>query len=374
MAQGAITSYGKTVPQKRVVSDRILMSDPMEIPLISALGLNGESKFRFVNAPGKVYEWLQDTYSTKSTTCNDTDLTNDSAATTITVADGSIFQPGDIAMIDSEYIWVSAVSTNDLTVTRNYAGTQATHVTTSTIYLRSRARLEAATANDSHFTAPTSGYNYSCIFQRTIKISGTESVLQNYGINDPMEYEIDKKMDELKIDLTSKPYWGQRNEGSATTPRDSGGFDTFITTNLTTCSTAALTLKVVEDMVQTIWDAGGRPSLVVCGGWAKRKITSFFEGAVRTERSETLGGVTIDRIQTAMGPQLDVLVDRYLYPTTALWILTPDEVGFVTIREFEYKDLAVTGDAVSGEIVGEYGLVVACEKHHGKIYAFSTTT
>ncbi len=59
MAQGMQTSYVGTVPQKRVVSDRILFSDPMDIPLINAFGLDAESKFKFVNAPGKVYEWLQ---------------------------------------------------------------------------------------------------------------------------------------------------------------------------------------------------------------------------------------------------------------------------------------------------------------------------
>lgn len=374
MAQGQQTTYVGTVPQKRVVSDRILMKDPMEIPLISALGLNADTKFKFVNAPGTTYEWLLDAYSATSSTAADTDLTNDSTATTVTVADGTLFQPGDVIQIDLEYVWVSAVSTNDLTVTRNYGGTQATHASTSAIYLRSRARLEGATATNSHYTQPTSAYNYSAIFQKSIEISRSDARIQRYGIPDLVEFEKNKKMDELMIDLTRKPYYGQRKAGSATTPRDMGGFDTFISTNTTDCSSAALTLKNIEDMVQTIWDAGGNPSLLVCGGWAKRKIVSFFEGAVRTERSETLGGVEINRIQTAMGPQLDVLVDRYLAPTTALWILDPNDIGFVTIDEFFYEELGKTGDtAAKGQVVGEYGFVVGVESHHGKIYGFLTT-
>lgn len=373
MAQGQQTSYVGTLPQKRVVSDRILLSDPMEIPLISALGLDGESKFKFVNTPGLTYEWLEDAYSGLSTTANDTDLTNDSTTTTITVADGSLFQPGDVLSIDSEYIWVSAVSTNDLTVTRNYGGTQATHVTTSTVYLRSRARLEGASATNSHYTQPTTGYNYSFIMQKSIEISRSDARIQRYGIPNLEQYEIDKKMDELKIDLTRKPYYGQRKAGSATTPRDAGGFGTFISTNSTACASAALTLKNIEDSVQNAWSYGGRPSLLVCNGWAKRKIASFFEGAVRTERSETMGGVTVDRIQTAMGPQLDVLLDRYC-PTDYIYILTPDEVGFVTIDEFFFEDLGKSKDtAAYGQIVGEYGFVVACEKHHAVISGFSTS-
>jgi hypothetical protein len=373
MAQGQQNTYVGTVPQKRIISDYIWMTEPMEFPLINALGLNNESKFHFVNTPGKMYEWLTDTYSGLSTTGNDTDLTNDSTATTVTVTDGSLFQPGDVLQIDSEYIWVSAVSTNDLTVTRNYGGTQATHASNAAIYLRSRARLEGAAANDSHYTQPTSAYNYSFILQKTIEISRSDGRITRYGISDLLEYEKSKKMDELKRDLTRKPYYGQRKAGSASTPRDAGGLDTFITTNVTAAASAALTLKNIEDAVQTSFDNGGNPSLLVCGGWAKRKIASWFEGAVRTERSETLGGVMIDRIQTAMGPTLDVMVDRYC-PTNKLYILDPSLVGYITIDDLFWEDLAKTKDtAAYGQIVGEYGFVVADEAKHAIISGFSTT-
>ena len=63
MATGMQTTYVGTVPQKRVVSDRILFSDPMDIPLVSALGLSNEGKFKFVNTPGKMYEWIEDSFS-----------------------------------------------------------------------------------------------------------------------------------------------------------------------------------------------------------------------------------------------------------------------------------------------------------------------
>lgn len=374
MAQGQQTTYTNTQPIKRVVSDRIIMAEPMEFPLLNALGQD-EGKFRFVNAPGTTYEWLEDAYSGLATTAADTtDLTDVSTTTTIAVADGSIFQPGDVISIDSEYIWVSAVSSNSLTVVRNFGGTQATHESTSAVYLRSRARLEGATATNSHYTVITTGYNYSTIFQKTVEVSRSDQRVKRYGISDLVNYEIDKKTLELTRDLSRLPYYGQRNAGSATTARQSGGLGTFITTNTTNCSSAALTLKNIEDMVQTTWDAGGNPSLCVCGGWAKRKITSFFEGAVRTERSEKMGGVEITKIQTAMGPNLDVLVDRYC-PTNYMYILDPQYVGFIPIDEFFYEELAKTKDTAGyGQIVGEYGFVVAFEKAHGIIYGFSTTT
>jgi hypothetical protein len=374
MAQGQQTSYVQTLPQKRVVSDRIIMTEPMEQPLIAALGLNNESKFKFVNTPGKMYEWLEDTYSPLSDALNgDTVVTSDSADTTLTATDGSKFQPGDVIQIDDEYIWVSAVNTNALTVVRNHGGTQATHASTATMYIRSRARLEGATATDSHYTAPTSNYNYSFILQKNVEVSRSDARLQRYGIPDLVNYEITKKMDELKRDLSRKPYFGVRAAGSASTPRDCGGFDTFISTNATAAASAALTLKMIEDQVQNIFDNGGNPRMLICGGFAKRKIASFFEGSIRTERSETMGGVEISRIQTAMGPVLDVLVDMYI-PANRLYLIDTDLTGFITIDEFFYEELGKTKDtAAYGQVVGEYGFVLADEKKHAKITGFSIT-
>jgi len=144
MAQGQQTTYVGTVPQKRVVSDRIINTDPMEIPLVSALGLNGESKFKFVNAPGKIYEWLMDAYSA-TTDVVVSGLAADSTTTTYSATDGSLFQPGDVILAELEYIWVASVSGNTVTIVRNYGGTQATHANATTAYLVSRARLEGAT-------------------------------------------------------------------------------------------------------------------------------------------------------------------------------------------------------------------------------------
>lgn len=376
MASGMSTSYTRTAIQKQVVSDRIVMTEPMEAPLLAALGLNSESKFKFTNTPGKLYSWVEDTYSPIQDAANDTDLTNDSTTTLITVTNGNYFQPGDVIKADSEYIWVSSISTNTLTVTRNYGGTQATHASDVTLYIHSRARLEGASASDSHFTEPTTNYNYSFIMQKQIEVSRSDALLKRYGIGDVVQWEIDKKMKELKRDLAKKPYHGQRKAGSATTPRDAGGFDTFITTNVTTLSgSPALTQKNVEDAVAQCLAVAPSPNyLLVCNTWPKRKFVDWYSGSVRTERTETMGGVQIDKIQSALGPTLNVMVDIYC-PTNSLWILNTDFIGYLTLDEFFYEELGKSKDTESyGQIVGEYGFVVANNGAHAKITGFSTSS
>jgi hypothetical protein len=369
---GQRTTYGDTVGQKRVVTDRILMIDPMSIAGINALGLHNESKFNFVNAPGKMYEWLEDTYSPRSDTAV-SGLSSDSTSTQVVITNGGYFQVGDVLQIDSEYLWVSAITNDTLTVTRDWRGTQATHEDTSTVYIRTRARLEGASAGDGHSTSVTSGYNYTSILQKSIEISRTDSRIQRYGVANAVDHQIDKVMDELMMMLNLGLYHSERGAGSTSTPRSFGGLDTFITTNVATCSSAALTQKNIEDEIAAAWSAGGNPTLLICNTWAKRKIADFYSPSVRTVRDETRGGITINQIESPLGVTLDVLVDRHC-PTNELYILDQRYVGFITLDDFFEEELAKTKDtAYYGQVVGEYGFVVAFQKAHAIVSGFSTT-
>lgn len=373
MATGQMHSYSATLPQKRMVTDRIIMTDPMDIVAISALGLDNMNKFAFVNTPGKTYEWLLDTYSGRSTTMNDATWTSDSTDTSLVVTDGTIFQVGDILKIDAEYVWVSAVSTNTLTVTRDFGGTQATHADSTTVSLVGRNRLEGASASDGHFTEPTTAFNYSAILQKSIEVSRSNALIPMYGIPNVVERQIDKVMAENLHLLNLMVYHGQRKAGSATTPRGFGGLKEQITSNTTAAASAALTRKMIEDELQNCWNEGGKPDLILCGGWAKRKISSFYEGSVRTERSESMGGIEIDVIVDAIGNRVSIAVDRSC-PTDELYIIDREQVGLITIDPFFYEDLAKTKDtAAYGQVVGEYGFVFGDEARNAVISGFSTT-
>ena len=369
---GQISSYVNTEPVKRVVTDRIVMAEPMEFPLLKALGVNS-GKFDFVNEPGKMYEWLEDTYTPESDLAAEGDLSSDSTTTVITVTHGEYFHVGDVVKIDDEYVWVSSISSDEVTVVRNHGGTQATHDSTSTLYIVSQARIEGADATDSPTQDVTTGYNYSFIMHENVEVTRTNQLLKRYGIPSAVDREIDKKMDELMRTLTKKPYYGTRAAGSTTTGRDAGGLATFITTNTTDQSSARLTRNALDAMNRTIYDAGGVAKLIVCGAFNQQLISDMFEGYVTTERSEQMGGVTINKIQMALGNVVNVLVDRYC-PASDVWMLDTDKIGFIDIDPFFYEDLGKVGDtAAYGQIIGEYGFVVQVEKHHGRIYSCATS-
>lgn len=371
---GQWISYSATEPKKRVVTDRILLTDPNELVAINALGLNNEAKFNFVNAPGTQYEWLEDTYRDRVDLLNSGALTSDTTLTNVVVTTANFFRVGDVIEIDSELMWVSAVTTVTLTVTRGFGGTQATHADGANVTLISRARLEGAAGVNDSMTAPTTGVNYSQIFQGQVEVARTNALLKRYGMASAVDYQIDKKMDELAQMLNRSVYKNDSAKvGTATAPRLFGGLKAFITTNDSSASSAALTQKMIEDEIQNCWDGNGRPDLILCGAWAKRKIADFYAGSVRTERSETMGGITIEQIMSPLGINLSIAVDRDCQ-ANHLYLLDRSLCGFITIDPFFEESLGKVGDtAYFGQIIGEYGFVLQQEKAHSYVHTFSVT-
>ena len=370
---GMVQSYQNTIPDRRMVTDRILMIEPSEIKTYLALGTD-MGKFNFVNREGKIFEWLEDTF-TPVTDAIATGAASSSTTTTFTVTTAALWQPGDIVLVESEKIWVSGMSGAVATVVRGVGSTSpATHANTTATTRIGRARIDGDDADDSPSTEVTSGYNYTQIFQRTINIARTKEKLAEYGVDSWEEYQIDKYMKELMMDLNKLPYRGERVTGTASAARMSGGFDDFITDNVTDVGSAALTKDHIDDTLQNIWNDGGNPTLIITGAHAQRKINDFYEGFVSTDRMEQAGGILIKKLlHPISGTVLDVLVDRHC-PTNELWILSPEHIAYYAFDPFFYEQLAKTGDARKGQVVGEYGLAVAYDKSHGKVHTFSTSS
>jgi hypothetical protein len=132
-----------------------------------------------------------------------------------------------------------------------------------------------------------------------------------------------------------------------------------------------LTRTILENSLQTIWEAGGMPDVIICNAFQKRMISSFYEGSVRTERSERTGGVVINTIETEFG-NYDLMLNRRA-DTGKVFIAQRDKVGWVTLRPWFVKPLAEDGDYTKKEVVGEYGFVVENETAHGIIKDLSAS-
>lgn len=370
-----VTSYTDTTTHIRIVNDVISLIDPVDTPLLVALGGldSARSKFK-IKGNGYKVEWLEDAYAPTSTTANQgTTITTNT--TTLTVTDASIFQPGHVIQIDSEYMVIDAVNTTNNTVTvfsRSYGGTNATHVTTSTIEIVGMARLEGDDADYGPVVDITAPYNYTSIFQKALNISGTQQVVDQYGISDEFSYQANKGVPELSRLLERAVFHGIRSAGSATAPRSMGGLGTFITDNSVNAGGAIAKSDIDNAMEYAMLD-GGMPDLFVVNPAVMNDVRALLDSSsfVRVDQNNSAFGMSaITQMRTQYG-NLRVVESRWC-PVASAYLLDSSKVGLYSLRPFQWYELAKTGDSKKGELVGEFSLALANDQAHAYIYGITS--
>jgi len=394
MATGPRYSYTDTGNQKRAIADVINMIDWTEAPLLRILGFGSKnlSKFNIVNWPSTKVELLEDTMSPFTSLLTE-DMDSGGSAETgmdVTTGTGSYFRQGDIvatyaaAALNTvlEKMLVTSVSTDTLTVIRGWDGTQGTGIAASTgdtVRILTRAMPENSAYTTGHTTTTTQPYNYTQILSQAVEVSRTEQKMSKYGIEDQMDYQVAKlfadgggagKLAQL---LQNTFYFGERVVRSSTTGQygTMGGFETFVTTNTTNKSGAAITKPDIHTKIRQIRTAGGRVSHLITGAWGLEKIESMYEGNREYTQDTTLGGSEIMSIKTPHG-KVKVVFD-WLCPEDRYYFVNKDKCGWVPYDDFERSSIDSQKDGHVSDVVGEYTFLLCNEKSHGYIYGASTT-
>ena len=370
------STYVNTAENKRVITDYIALLDPSDAPFIEAIGgLDGAaSKFRFTNQ-GTLVEWIEDTLAPLTGTFALSATVNSATnATTLTVADANMVQPGHILLSGTELLWVSANSNGVLTVTRSLGGsTMVTLDTNASFSIVGMARLEGADSDPIGYTDLSTNSNYTQIFHKEIKQTGTAPYQDRWGMTDQMQYESAKSIPEMMRLIERTLQYGKRSAGSTTTPRMMGGYQEFITTNKASganMSVSSLIPGIIEDAVELIYNAGGAGDfLAIVNPATYQKIKNAYDSSsyVRYAPEQNRFGTLVDRIVTPFG-DVSFVIDRWQL-SNLIPILKLDNVGMLTLRPWQVEDLAKTGDAEKKQLVGEYTFCLKLEKSHALLTA-----
>lgn len=367
----AKTSYSDTTNAVRVISDVIKLIDPVDTPLLAALGGLNSARSKFnIRANGTMIEWLEDSYAPLSdVAAQGTTITTNT--TVLTVTDASIFKVGHQIQIDAEYMVVSAVDTTNNTLnvySRSYGGTNATHATTATINIVGVARLEGAVTSYEGLVDITAPYNYTQIFQTALKVTGTEMVVDEYGYGDVWTYQANKKMPEMFRLVERAIFHGIRAAGSATAPRSMGGLGTFTGTTNTVAAGGGIAKTHVDALAEEVFLSGGMVDAFVCHPSVANDLRAILDTSSfvnLTQENNVFGMSSITGIRTQYGP-LRIIEDRWC-PLATAYMLDTSRIGLYELRPFGWKPLGRTGDFDAADLVGEVSLAVANEAAHGTI-------
>ena len=369
------STYVNTAENKRVITDYIALLDPSDAPFIEAIGgLDGAaSKFRFTNQ-GTMVEWIEDTLAPLTGALSIGTAATVSTATALTVADGNMVQPGHILLIGTELLWVSANSAGAITVTRGLGGTTAATLATNAAFtIVGMARLEGDDSDPIGYTDLSTNSNYTQIFHKEIKQTGTAPYQDRWGMTDQMQYESAKSIPEMMRLIERTLQYGKRAAGSTTTPRMMGGYQEFITTNKASgsgISVATACVAAIEDAVELIYNAGGGGDfLAIVNPATYQLIKNAYDSSayVRYAPEQNRFGTLVDRIVTPFG-DVSFVIDRWQL-SNLIPIMKLDNVGMLTLRPWQVEDLAKTGDAEKKQLIGEFTFCMKLEKSHALLTA-----
>lgn len=383
MPQASVTTpftvYDLNVGTIVDMEDVIAQLDPADVPLLGMNGADGGYTIPRIPVFEIKHEWLDDTLLTPRCTVANAMLSTDTS-TVLAAGDANRFGVGTLLMIEAEYIYVTAVSADGLTLTlsRGFGGsTAAAHATGKAIVGLGLVLNEGSQPGKARAVDRSNRYNLTQIVgPELVSVSGTEMVVRKYGLNGTTEfaYQGGQRAKELFVGLEQALYYGIRTSqpSQATDSRSMGGFTYFVVTHADS-STTTITFGAVNDRMQDCYSSGGHPTEFLCSPKIKRAISKFTDDAgadiLRRNATDTARGEVVSTLQSDFG-DLNVRMSRWLRDQDAFGY-DRDQLALGTLRPMQFELLAKTGDSVQGEFVGEYTMVVRRERH---CFRFSALT
>jgi len=338
--------------------DAILLDDHS---LLGILGVTTDNP-----AEQTKHEWDEDELNPVTAAASATGALTTSSATLILAASDASRVTAGTLLKDSlsgkfEVLQVTARSGVSATVTRGYGATSAeSHADSASYEIIAHPRPEGMEGPKDESVARTRPYNYTQIFSKGVRITGTAEAIKHNGISSEQSYQIDKRMRELMRELDRTLIMGVRSSTrhSDTVYGTMGGLIDFIkhaTSGNTNSTAETLTPSVLNAMIKQVWDDGGDPSHIVVGGLQKQKISSFDKEYRRSTMDTRRAGFTVENFVSDLGIDLPVVVDRWV-PNDVCMVIDASRVSVKPLqtRNFFLEKLAKTGDYEPWQIVGEF--------------------
>ena len=244
-------------------------------------------------------------------------------------------------------------------------------------------------------TEPRRLSNYTQISATQVQSSGTAEAVDFAGRKSTQAYQLAKRAKEMKRDMEFMLLEGTvKAAGSSGAARNTACFSTWIgttvnaTSNVVAASTGlgltnngagaagpdgtteagtggadtAITIGLVNNVAERIWNLGGTPDTILCDGTVKGTISSStVGGAVVAAPRNDIGSKdnitavnAVDVLVTDFGT-FKVVPDRHI-PATQVDFIDFDLWSVDYLRPFRTETLAKSGDSVKQLLIAEYGL------------------
>ena len=249
-------------------------------------------------------------------------------------------------------------------------------------------QLEGFELSRAAATGTTRVSNVAQISSRDATVTGSQQASDPAGKKTEMAHQLAIMAKALKRDMeTALCQKGAKTTGTATAARVTGGFETWITSNVsrgtsgagagggaapTDGTQRALTETLLKAVLQSCFTNGGEPSMAICGPVNKQKISGF------TGRASARQMVDANTVEASVSIYASDFGELKIVPSNfsrerSLLLVDPDYAKVSYLRDFKTVDISTIGDAQTKMILCEYGLEMSNQSAHGIVADLTTS-
>lgn len=362
-ATGTIDSYDLTVETKINIDELIRILNYDDLPMLGSVNSDGLPSITRVPVDNTIFYWQSQTMPVPRARLN-ADINNAVTSVVLAAGDGVKFAEGDAIRVDNEFMFITAVATDTLTVVRGSAGsTAAAHTAAASDVIGIGTVLDEGDVGTQQFTGRDKSSNYTQIWTSDITMTRTGQVIPKYGVPSELGNLTAQVMLSEAINMEQSFLYGKKWQSDPR--RMTGGLDFFLTSNRIANGVSGdwLTVTEVQKRQQVAYNKGGMFHRIV-GNPAIFEALNNIAGneRVRLDWDDAYRGrQRATAIVTEYG-EVMLHRNRHARLTDAFGVNTEDLIARV-MQPMIMQPLAKTGDRDRWMFVAEQGWEVKGESH-----------
>lgn len=309
-----------------------------------------------------------DTYRPRTTTLG---AAYTSAGGTLTVADTTGLDVGDVLEVDSERFIVTTVNNaTTLTITGAYEGTtQANHANAATVTIITNARTGGEIDLNGLSMLPTLVLQNAQTIQHAYQVGGALQSATNFmdGATTPLDRDRMLCMQTSLDDFERACYYGKGIAANSTILRPTmKGLKTLLTSNNVTSPTNASAYKpsdFTRDLLQSTFNNGGQPDLIMVSTDFLSGFSTWGWNLQLVAAGQTSLGIDVRTFVLPFLGATQIVPAPLLGSGTAI-ALSTQEVRLRIKRALFDKPRGSRGDAAEGDMIMEGAIEVENQAHH----------
>lgn len=229
--------------------------------------------------------------------------------------------------------------------------------------------------------------NYTQIFKNAVIIPGTDEGLDKAGRAKEMAYQTLKIAKEQKLDIEKALFANNAREaGSSVAARELAGLPSWIVTNIdeagdataatgdgtdarTDGTAAAFDQARFDGVMQSIWEAGGKPDTVYLTAFQMNKALAFAGNNNQRSNITAEAEKVVKHMSVYVTPWGTVkFVPSREQRGSDVFVVQDDMFAVGVLRPTKNEALAKDGDYEKRQVITELTLVAKNEKASGAIY------